>query len=187
MTAAIAERSHTEGSMSSWLWIFLILATSVTSNQLDSSSSCDSSQSSNITTSHEESVAIVLQALQICLKADQIETNRDELLARGKPWNSYHSSDRSPDIIVYPESTQDVSNILRICNQYQFPVIAFGGGTSIEGHTLALKGGLSLDLNRMKRIIALHEQVSISLGVYFPCHPQSLGSGYDRGSRIGVH
>lgn len=60
--------------------------------------------------------------------------------------------------LVYPESTEDVSKIVKVCNDFHFPIVPFGGGTSIEGHTLALQGGLSLDMNRMKAILALNEK-----------------------------
>ena len=98
-----------------------------------------------------------INKLKEILKEDQIEDNEGERDVRAKPWNSYHSSSNKPHIIVFPESTDDVSNILHACNQYKIPVIPFAGGTSIEGQTLTPLGGLSLDFSRMKNVIELNE------------------------------
>lgn len=75
----------------------------------------------------------VIDELKALLRDDQIELDSDELKARGKPWNSYHKSSHFPDVIVLPETTAEVSSILQLCNKHSFPVIAYGGGTSIEG------------------------------------------------------
>jgi len=98
-----------------------------------------------------------IKKLSEILKLDQIEDDEGERDVRAKPWNSYHSSKNKPHIIVFPESTEDVSKILKLCNEYKIPVIPFAGGTSIEGQTLTLNGGLSLDFSRMKNIIELNE------------------------------
>ena len=74
------------------------------------------------------------------LRSDQIELNLEERKSRGKPWSSYHTIDRFPDIITFPESENDVSEIMKICYKYKIPIIPFGGGTSLEGQTLALAG-----------------------------------------------
>ena len=47
---------------------------------------------------------------------------------------------------------------MKLCHKHNIPVVPFGGGTSLEGQLLAPKGGVSLDMNNMKRIIAFHEQ-----------------------------
>lgn len=91
------------------------------------------------------------------LSIEQIEVNYEECKQRGKPWNSYHKIDNHPGVIVYPSSTEDVSNILKACTRHGIKVVPFGGGTSIEGQTLAMEGGVSLDFNRMKSILELNE------------------------------
>ena len=95
--------------------------------------------------------------LKLSLKLDQIEDDESERDVRAKPWNSYHSSSNKPHIIVFPESTADVSKILTLCSKYKVPVIPFAGGTSIEGQTLTPLGGLSLDFSRMKKVIEINE------------------------------
>jgi len=60
-----------------------------------------------------------------------------------------------PDAVVFPETTAEVAEIVRMCGQHDVPVIAFGAGSSLEGHVLALHGGVSVDLTRMNRILAV--------------------------------
>ena len=62
-----------------------------------------------------------------------------------------------PDAVVFAETTPEVSEIVRLCAEARVPVIPFGAGTSLEGHTNAPLGGVSLDLSRMHRILAVHE------------------------------
>ena len=62
-----------------------------------------------------------------------------------------------PDAVVFAETTPEVAEVVKLCAEARVPVIAFGTGTSLEGHTNAPLGGVSLDLSRMNRIIAVHE------------------------------
>ena len=63
-----------------------------------------------------------------------------------------------PDIVVYPQSTEEVSEIVRLCAGYAVPLVAFGTGTSLEGHVNAPYGGVSIDTSEMKRIVAVHAE-----------------------------
>jgi D-lactate dehydrogenase (cytochrome) len=63
-----------------------------------------------------------------------------------------------PDIVAYPETTQEVSQIVKLCAEAGVPIIPFGTGTSLEGHVNAPYGGVSVDTSRMKRILAVHEE-----------------------------
>jgi D-lactate dehydrogenase (cytochrome) len=60
-----------------------------------------------------------------------------------------------PDAVVWPESSDDVSRIVRIAAEHGVPIIPFGAGTSLEGHVNAPLGGISLDMSRMNRIVAV--------------------------------
>lgn len=63
-----------------------------------------------------------------------------------------------PDGVVFAESTEDVAFAVRACARHGTPVIPFGAGTSIEGHVQAVRGGISIDMGRMNRVLAVRER-----------------------------
>jgi D-lactate dehydrogenase (cytochrome) len=63
-----------------------------------------------------------------------------------------------PDIVVYPTSAHEVSAVLRVANGAATPVIPWGAGSSLEGHVIPIRGGISVDLSRMNRIIAIEPE-----------------------------
>lgn len=58
-----------------------------------------------------------------------------------------------PDAVVFPLDNEEVSWVLRHCNEAGIPVVPFGTGTSLEAHVAAVRGGLSVDLSRMNSIL----------------------------------
>ena len=93
-----------------------------------------------------------------------------------------------PSAVIFAESTQDVSDAVALASEFDVPVIPFGVGTSLEGHLLAVQGGISLDVSRMNKVLAinaddltvtvqagvtrkqLNEEVK-STGLFFPIDP----------------
>lgn len=79
-----------------------------------------------------------------------------------------HHAAAPPDAVVFPQSTEDVSQIVRICAAHRVPVIPFGTGTAVEGGVLAVRGGVSIDLSRMNRVLDVHAvdmDASVEAGV----------------------
>jgi D-lactate dehydrogenase (cytochrome) len=73
-----------------------------------------------------------------------------------------------PEAVVFAESTQDVADAVRLAAQYKVPVIPFGVGSSLEGHLLAVQGGISLDVSRMDQVLAINAEdltVTVQAGV----------------------
>ena len=73
-----------------------------------------------------------------------------------------------PSAVVFAENTQDVADAVRLASQYNTPVIPFAVGSSLEGHLLAVQGGISLDLMRMNKVLAINAEdltVTVQPGV----------------------
>lgn len=76
----------------------------------------------------------------------------------------HHGKDESyfpyapPDAVVFPHSTEEVRDVVSICRRHQVPMIPYGVGTSLEGHILAVKGGVSIDLSQMNQVLTVHEE-----------------------------
>ncbi len=60
-----------------------------------------------------------------------------------------------PSAVVFAQSSQDVADAVALCAQYRVPVIPFGVGSSLEGHLLAIQGGISVDVSRMNQILRI--------------------------------
>ncbi len=67
-----------------------------------------------------------------------------------------HIPNQPPDAVVFASSTEDVATVVRVCADQGVPVIPYGTGTSLEGQLNAPSGGISIDLSRMDRILAVH-------------------------------
>ncbi len=124
----------------------------------------------------------------------ELMTLLGERLNLSLPIREAHGRDESwhpvvaPDAVAFATSTEDVAAIVRICARHRFPIIPFGTGTSLEGHISAPHGGLSLDLSRMNRVIAVnaadldvHLEAGVTrkalnihlrdMGLFFPIDP----------------
>lgn len=63
-----------------------------------------------------------------------------------------------PDAVIFVETTEEVSDIVRVAADHRVPIIAFGTGTSLEGHVNAPGGGISVDMSRMNRVLEVHAE-----------------------------
>lgn len=76
----------------------------------------------------------------------------------------HHGKDESPylpvppEAVVFAHSTEEVADVARLCNAHGVPLIPYGVGSSLEGHLLAVQGGISLDLSQMNRVLAVNAE-----------------------------
>src|SRR6266576_6698238 len=85
------------------------------------------------------------------LLGDRLSTSASVCEQHGKD-ESYHTP-HAPDAVAFARSTEEVSAIVSLCAEHKTPVIAFGTGTSLEGHVAALKGGVCIDLSQLSRVL----------------------------------
>ena len=105
---------------------------------------------------------------------DELRAVVGERLSISDAIREHHSHGESwhaaalPDAVVFPETTAEVSRIIAACARARTPVIAFGMGSSLEGHVNALHGGISVDLTRMQRVLRVSPDdldVTVEAGV----------------------
>ncbi len=65
---------------------------------------------------------------------------------------------RPPDAVVFCESTEEVAAVVALADRHAVPIIPFGVGSSLEGHLLAVQGGISIDLSRMNRVLRVNPE-----------------------------
>lgn len=73
-----------------------------------------------------------------------------------------------PEVVVYCESTDEVAAVIALASRHEVPVIPYGAGSSLEGHLLAVQGGVSIDLSRMNRVLRVNAEdltVTVQAGV----------------------
>ncbi|MYL49305.1 FAD-binding protein [Halobacillus litoralis] len=93
----------------------------------------------------------VIEALIQATSKDRVTTNETILAQHSK--DEAYLKPRNPDVVVFPESSEEVSRIIKIANEFQVPVVPFGLGTSLEGHVIPYHGGISLDFSSMNQQI----------------------------------
>jgi D-lactate dehydrogenase (cytochrome) len=67
-------------------------------------------------------------------------------------------TNQPPDAVIFAENTEEVRDVVRVCADHRVPIIPFGTGSSLEGHLNAPLGGVSIDMSRMNRILAVHAE-----------------------------
>ncbi|KAK6198520.1 mitochondrial enzyme D-lactate ferricytochrome c oxidoreductase [Scheffersomyces amazonensis] len=88
-----------------------------------------------------------------------INNSREEIDSHADTYfNSHHASrEERPQYVVYPRSTQEVSDIMKICHKYRIPVVPTTGRSSLEGHFIPTRGGIVIDISNMNKVLKLNK------------------------------
>ncbi|MBS0453126.1 MAG: FAD-binding protein [Proteobacteria bacterium] len=93
---------------------------------------------------------------------EALKTRFGQQLSTAMAVRTQHGRDESsfdippPAAVVFAQSTQDVADAVKLASQFAVPVIPFGVGSSLEGHLLAVQGGISIDVSRMNRVVSIN-------------------------------
>ncbi|MFJ7951866.1 FAD-binding oxidoreductase [Lysinibacillus sp. NPDC096418] len=98
----------------------------------------------------------VMIALRSIVSESQVTINQT-ILEQHSSDESYHSTSL-PDIVVFPTTTEQVSKIINIANQYKVPIVPFGRGTSLEGHVIPYDHGITIDFSLMNKILEVRDK-----------------------------
>ena len=104
-----------------------------------------------------------------------------------------HIRSPAPDAVAFPQDSAEVARIAAICARHAVPIVGWGAGTSLEGHTLAVKGGLTVDFRLMNKVLAVYPEDMLAVvqpgilrerlneelrdtGLFFPVDPGANAS-----------
>ena len=100
-------------------------------------------------------IQTALTALEPVL-GDRLTRSKSDLDLHGR--SESHFATTPPDAVAYPESAEEVAALVKLCAAHECPIIPWGTGTSLEGHALAVRGGVSVDFSRMNKVLAVHPE-----------------------------
>lgn len=100
----------------------------------------------------------LIEELKTHLKPEQLSTSQSELDSHCDSYftTDHPNPDEHPDAVIFPQSTEEVSLILKLAHHYRVPITPYSGGTSLEGHYIPTRRGICIDLSRMDQIVTLH-------------------------------
>ncbi|MBP9072739.1 MAG: FAD-binding oxidoreductase, partial [Caldilineaceae bacterium] len=110
----------------------------------------------------------LLAELAALIPADRLSTTQAQRDLHAKDQSSHAA--HLPDVVIWPTSTAEVSAVLAIAHAHGIPVTPWGAGTSLEGNTIPLGGGIVLNFQRMDQILKVHEQdfqVTVQPGIFY--------------------
>lgn len=108
----------------------------------------------------------IVEALQEKLTTDQVTVNLTIRELHGR--DESHHKPQLPDIVVFPQSTEDVSHVMEVSQTYLIPIVPFGRGSSLEGNAIPTEGGITIDFSLMNKIVEIKENdflVTVEPGV----------------------
>jgi D-lactate dehydrogenase (cytochrome) len=107
---------------------------------------------------------MTLAAANTITVIDELRALLGERLSTSTGVRDHHSKDESwhhphrPDAVAFPNDTEEVSQIVRVCARYQIPVVAYGTGTSLEGAVIPEKGGIVVDLANLDQVLKVNPE-----------------------------
>ncbi len=101
----------------------------------------------------EDAVTAAIEQLAQRLGRDRVMTGADVLRQHGTD-ESWHPP-ATPDAVAFPRDTEEAAAVVRACRDHKVPIVPFGAGTSLEGHVAALRGGISVDMRELDKILRL--------------------------------
>jgi D-lactate dehydrogenase (cytochrome) len=115
-----------------------------------------------------EELEPILQALQAIVTPARVSATHADRALHARDQSSH--SDHLPDLVVWPQTTAEVSALLRYANEARLPVTAWGAGSSLEGNPIPVYGGIVLNFQQMNQILKIHDtdfQITVQPGVLY--------------------
>jgi D-lactate dehydrogenase (cytochrome) len=107
---------------------------------------------------------MTLAATELQSAIDELKALFGDRLSTSTGVRDHHGKDESwhhphrPDAVVFPNTTEEVSQIVQVCARYKTPVIAYGTGTSLEGNVIPHQGGVVVDLMNMNKVLRVNAE-----------------------------
>ncbi|OWB69634.1 hypothetical protein B5S30_g5056 [[Candida] boidinii] len=100
-----------------------------------------------------------INEIESVIGLENIKDSSSELLIHSDNSSNFHKPNENerPYIVALPSTIEQVSEIAKICHRYRIPMIPYSGGTSIEGHFIPTRRGICIDVSKMDKILAVHE------------------------------
>ncbi|KAI5927239.1 hypothetical protein F4810DRAFT_699099 [Camillea tinctor] len=151
-----------------WAMTFVLLVTSLTSYYLGTKNPRDPDSRSTLPlaltrdpkhSNDTENLEAAWAEFAAIVGKENVSTLEDDLHTHANSdWSSYRNEKlQKPFMVVYPASTEEVSEVMKICHARRIPVVGYSGGTSLEGHFTPTRGGICIDFGRMNKILELHK------------------------------
>ena len=110
----------------------------------------------------------LLNELINILDSERVSDAQAERILHGRDQSSHDI--HLPDVVVWPQTTAEVSQLARFANEYKIPVVGWGAGSSLEGNPIPVKGGIVINFQQMNKILTIHAedfQVTVQPGIFY--------------------
>ena len=90
------------------------------------------------------------------LLGEKVTTSKSDIDIHGRSEAYFPHS--PPDAVIYPENSDDILKVIDVCSQNNCPIVPWGTGTSLEGHSLAVHGGVTVDFSKMNAVLSVNTE-----------------------------